>query len=160
MPTSPVRGVKRATNVVSRPTVHVANSSPNSAAGEREQRALGEQLAHQPAASGAERRADRQLAIAPQQARERQVRDVGARDQQHQAGRPEQDQQHRPRVARHLLAHAGGRRGEAGAGPVGGLVVRREAPADRRRRRPPPARATTPGFSLPKTFRIENTRAF
>ena len=106
MPISPVRGVKRPTNVVSRPTVDVANSSPNDAAGEREQRALGQQLPNEPAASGAERRAHGQLAVAAQQPRERQVRDVGAGDQQHEPGRAEQDQQHRPRVARQLVAHA------------------------------------------------------
>ena len=144
MPTSPVREVKRATNVVSRPTVQVANSRPNRPPAKREQRALGQQLTNQAAAPGAERRAHGELAIAAQQARERQVGDVGAGDQQDEPGRPEQDQQHRPRVARQLLAHADGRRREARAGPVRGLVVRGEAPADdvdvRRRR----ARASRP----------------
>ena len=74
--------------------------------------------------------ADGELAVAAQQAREREVGHVGARDQQHQAGRAEQDQQHRPRVPRHLLADPGSRRGEARAGAIRGLVVRGEAPAD------------------------------
>jgi hypothetical protein len=106
MPTSPVRGVKRATNVVSRPTVQVANSRPKRAPAEGEQRALGEQLAHEAPASGAERGADGELAVPPQQPREREVRHVGARDQQHQAGRPEQISSIGRAVPRHLLAHA------------------------------------------------------
>ena len=130
MPTSPVRGVKRPTNVVSRPTVHVANSSPKRPPANASSVLSVSSWRTSRAASRAERRADGELAVPPQQARERQVRHVGARDQQHQAGRPEQDQQHRPGIPRHLFAHAGGRRREAGAGPIGGLVVRGEAPAD------------------------------
>ena len=65
MPISPVRGVKRPTNVVSMPTrrrTRTAGRTMPPASGE--QRAFGQQLADQPAAAGAERGAHRQLAIA------------------------------------------------------------------------------------------------
>ena len=51
----------------------------------RQQRALGQQLHDQPAAPGAERQADGDLLLPRRRARQQQVRDVGARDQQHQA---------------------------------------------------------------------------
>ena len=50
-------------------------------------------------AAGAERRADRQVALAHHRARQQQVRHIGARDQQQQAGR---GQQH-PQPARRVL---------------------------------------------------------
>ena len=85
--------VKRPTNVVSMSIVSHANADADDAAGDRQQRALGQQLPHQPAAAGAERGAHRQLAIAAEHPRQREVGDVRARDQQHQAGDAEQDQQ-------------------------------------------------------------------
>ena len=110
---SPVRAVNRPTNVVSMSIVDHANDEADDAAGDRQQRALGQQLPHQPPASRAERGAHRQLAIAPQHARERQVGDVRARDQQHEPGRAEQDQQHLARADGQLLEHVGGLRLEA-----------------------------------------------
>ena len=67
--------------------------------------ALGQELANQLPASGAERGADGQLPLAPQQPRQREVGDVRAGDQQHETGRAQQDQQQRPRLARQLVAH-------------------------------------------------------
>ena len=80
---------------------------PERARDEREQQALGQQLAHQPAARGAERQAHRDLALADRGARQQQVRDVGARDQQHQPD----DAQQQARGAHHVLAEAGVDRG-------------------------------------------------
>ena len=66
----------------------VRDQEAEAAGEEREQQALGEELAHQPAARGAEREAHRHLALARRRAREQQVRDVRAGDQQHQARPP------------------------------------------------------------------------
>ena len=102
---SPVRDVKRPTNVVSMSIVSHAKAMPITPPTDGEQRAFGEQLAHQPAAAGAERGAHRQLAIAAQHPRQREVGDVRARDQQHQAGDAEQDQQQLARAGGQRFAH-------------------------------------------------------
>ena len=68
MPISPVRGVKRATNVVSIPIVRRGEEQADDAAGERQQRAFREQLTNEAAAAGAERGANGELAVAPQHA--------------------------------------------------------------------------------------------
>ena len=60
--------------------------------GGRQQDALGEELAYQPRASGAERGANRELALAGNGAREQQVRDVRARQQQHDRDRGQRDE--------------------------------------------------------------------
>ena len=99
------------------------------AAGEREHGALGQQLADQPAASGAERRPHRQLAVAAQEPRQRQVGDVRAGDEEHETGRAKEEQQHRPRVLRHLAAHVERGRGESSARSIRGLVLARETVA-------------------------------
>ncbi len=64
---------------------------------EREEHALGEQLAEQAAAGDAEREPHRDLPPTPQGAREQQVRDVRRRDEQHDDGDPA----HPPRDLRH-----------------------------------------------------------
>ena len=53
-----------------------ADQEAERAAGDREQRALGQQLAGDAAAAGAERAAQRQLALAPDDPRQREVGDV------------------------------------------------------------------------------------
>ena len=78
------------------------------AADDGQQRALGEQLPQQPRAAGAERRADRHLALAPHHSREREVGDARADDQQNEAGRPEQHEQRRFERARELLLQRDG----------------------------------------------------
>ena len=74
-------------------------------------------------ASGAERRAQRQLALATQRPRERQAGDVGAREQQDERGRADEHQQHRPRVAGELLQERHGVRLEPVARRVDGREV-------------------------------------
>ena len=59
---------------------------------EREQHAFGEQLADDAAAAGADGGADGDLARAAGGARQQQVGDVGAGDQQHAADRAQQDE--------------------------------------------------------------------
>ena len=60
---------------------------PEHAADHREQHAFGHELAQQPAAAGAERRAHGKLAMTRLRAREQQVGEVRARDQQHEPDR-------------------------------------------------------------------------
>ena len=69
------------------------------AGGERQHHALGEELADQAAASGADRRAHDDLAAARRGARQQQIGDVGAGDEQHEAHRAEQHEQRLPRRA-------------------------------------------------------------
>ena len=110
------------------------DADADGAADHGEQRALGQQLPHQAAAAGAERGAHRQLAIAAQHPRQREVGDIRARDQQHQSGDAEQDQQQLPRPGGEGFAHGNGRGAEAGRlRPVDRLegAVLREVVADR-----------------------------
>ena len=69
-----------------------------------EQRALGEQLADDAPATGAHRRADRELALARCRAREQEVRHVAAGDEQDQQDRPEQQHDGLPAGADESLA--------------------------------------------------------
>ena len=86
----------------------MATSEPGDAAGEREQHALDQRLRDDLPPRRADRQAHRGLAAARDRAREQQVGDVGARDQQHEPAHAEQDLQAAPVL---LLHHA-----DAGAG--------------------------------------------
>ncbi len=112
--------------------------------GQRNQHALGEQLPDDAAASGAERGANRDLALTHRRARQQQVGDVGARDQQHQADRAHHREDDEPDVGRHHV--------------VAQRHARSRPIPDRRAARRPAATATaamsrrassseTPGFS-------------
>ena len=67
-----------------------ARTRPSSAAGEREQHALGQELRDDVAAPRAEREADADLLAPAREAREHEVGDVGAGDQQHRGDGGEQ----------------------------------------------------------------------
>ena len=69
------------------------------AAGEREQDALGQELAQQPAAAGADRHPDGHLARARGAAGQLQVGDVGARDEEQERHRAEQQLQAGPHLS-------------------------------------------------------------
>ena len=66
---------------------------------QREQQVLGDQLREQAQSSRAKRDPQRHLVAPVHAANEQQVRDVGARDQQQHAHRPEQQLERPPRVA-------------------------------------------------------------
>ena len=68
------------------------DGEPGDAADERQHHALREQLLRDAPAPGAERGAHRQLARARRAARELQIRDVRARDEQHQRDGAEDDE--------------------------------------------------------------------
>ena len=65
-----------------------------------QQQAFGQQRAPQRSGAGAQRRADRQLAFAPDGPRQNQVRDVRAGDHEHQHRRRQQHQQNGPGARR------------------------------------------------------------
>ena len=77
----------------------VGDDEPRDSAGHAEHDALGQELLHEPPASGAERRPHGHLARAAVRPREQEVGDVDARDEQHERDRAEQDQQRRPDAA-------------------------------------------------------------
>ena len=95
MPTSsrPGSGVARGTSAASAGDGPPRDEHAGDAAGKREHEALGQDLRDQPSASGAERQAHRHFLLARERSREQQVADVGARDEQHEADRREQDDQ-------------------------------------------------------------------
>ena len=68
------------------------------AAKNRERAGLDQQLRHDVAAGAADGDTDRQFAYARGRTSQQQVRDVGAGNQQHQCGEPEQQEQGRPGV--------------------------------------------------------------
>ena len=63
---------------------HPGNRDAEAAAERREREVLGQQLAHEPGAAGAERGANRQLLLTLAAAGQQQVGDVGAGNQQHE----------------------------------------------------------------------------
>ena len=65
----------------------VADAETQHAAGDRDEQALGDQLADEPSASGADGEAQRHLARAHRRAAGQQPGDVGARDEQHARAR-------------------------------------------------------------------------
>ena len=90
LPGLTVRTTQSAALAISRPA-----APPSSA----EQHAFGQQLPHQPLPAGAERGADRDFLLPPGGARQQQVRDVRAGDQQHQRHRAEQHEHRAAHVA-------------------------------------------------------------
>ena len=68
----------------------VSQRRADHAGGQRQEQALGEQLSNQPPPARAERHADGHLALPRARARQHQVRDVGAGDEQEQRHRAEQ----------------------------------------------------------------------
>ena len=75
---------------------------PGGRAERRQHAAFGDQLPHQPAAAGAERGAHGDLAAARFRARDQQVGDVGAGDEQDERDRRHQRQQRRAQRAEQL----------------------------------------------------------
>ena len=114
--------------------MHHADAAPGDeqaerAADSREHEALGEHLANQLQASGAERRAHGNLAAPAREPRQDQVGDVGADDQQQEADRGRNQQQRRPHGGDELFL----RRDDAGApSGVAVRIGRREPAGDHR----------------------------
>ena len=69
--------------------------------------AFGQELPQHPPPPGANRLADRELLLALRAAHEEQIRNVGARDQEHRTDGPEQHEQRGPRLVRELLLQVG-----------------------------------------------------
>ena len=99
---------------------------PARRAQQRNHGGFGEQLSHHAPARGAERQPRRNFLAPRQRADHQQVRDVGARDQQHQRHGASEDQQRRPHLADHrVLERRHSRDPPAGRRPVacGRLLV-------------------------------------
>ena len=75
-----------------------ASTSPTRPPAAASTRLSVDELPDQPQPARAERRAQRHLVLPGGRAREQQVRDVGARDEQHERHRAEERQERRPRV--------------------------------------------------------------
>ena len=109
-----------------RSTPQKARADATSPADRGEQDALHEELPDEPAAAGAEGRADGDLASAVGGAREQEVADVGGGDEEHESHRAEQDQERGLDVARVARGDGGGGRAppalvlRIGAGKGGG----------------------------------------
>ena len=80
-----------------------ASEQPGDAAGDREQEALGHEMTNETSAAGAERAPHRHLLAPAERARQQQVGDVGAGDQQHERDGAEQDGERAPHFADHLF---------------------------------------------------------
>ena len=79
-----------------------ATATPTHAADRRQHETLDQQLAHQLTARGAERQPDRDFLLPHEAARDQQVRDVGAGDQQHESDHAHQHDQRRREVVAQL----------------------------------------------------------
>jgi hypothetical protein len=76
-----------APNTRSHRTPVTASQIPATTADQRQQHALGHELAHHPAAIGTERHSNPDLALTPDASREQQPTDVDAGDEQYEADR-------------------------------------------------------------------------
>ena len=104
---------------------------------ERNRDAFGQQLARVLPPARPERGADGQLTLAPLRAHEKQVRHVGASDQQHQADRAQQHPEHAADVADDILGERPDVRPEPCIVEHGAREARREPiPVDARRNHP------------------------
>ena len=121
-----------------------ASASPAMPPASDEQQALGQHLPQQPRRAGAERRAQTQLALAHGAAREQQVGDVDAGDQQHERDRAGEHEQRRANLLDHLLVNRHERHRPAGIALRRFLLeLRRDRSSSRRR----PAASETPSRS-------------
>ena len=116
--------------------VHDASDEPGGAADRGEQQALGEQLLDETDAAGAERHAHGDFPAPRRGAGEQQVGDVGARHEQDERDRGEDDaadrQDQRPDLGQRRKGRAVGREVHR---PAGGLGSRSAAPRSRQLRR-------------------------
>ena len=106
------------------PPPHCAIASPVDSAEHGEHETLRQQLHHETSATHSERDAHRDLAPALERARQQEVRDVGARDEQHDhrhAAQPRRDLGFVPRVRTAIAQHRAGER--VRLGEANGVVL-------------------------------------
>ena len=115
-------------SAISASTPQTASSRPSAPPMIAEDDALGEQLPNQPRPAGAERGANRDLALARRGPRQQQVRDVDTRNQQHEADGAEQQPERLANIAHHRLVQRHRRDAQSF---VAVRVLRRELTADR-----------------------------
>ena len=106
-----------------------ADKQSQCAAGQREQRAFGEQLTRDATTAGAESVAHRQLPFASDDAREREIGNIRSDEQQDKPRGGQQDEQGGSRLASQLVVDRERRCGEAAMGGVVRLRILRAQPA-------------------------------
>ena len=131
MAISPSRGTLAVPSARMPSRLQNANRIPSSAAGEREQQAFGQQLTDDAAAACAEGASHQHFLLASERARQQQVRDVGARDQQDEADGADQDRDRLAYVAHDLLAQRDDAEGQAAVGGIEIRMVAAEARGER-----------------------------
>ena len=92
---------------------------------EGEEHAFGEQLAYETELAGAQRRADGDFAASGRGPHEEKVRDVGARDEQHEADGGEKNHQTQPDVFHEKIVGANHRHVR-----IAGAIVSRDTPGN------------------------------
>ncbi len=166
-PTSSAAPAQKATTRMSKVSVTVAGSrpcgmsdgatlrmaaptaDPKRAADQREHDAFGQQLPDDAPAAGAERGPHRQLARAHGRAREQQVGDVGAADEEHESDDAEEQHRREPQIAAdHRVVQPLERRRR---GPCWSAGTRARAPSATAPRSASAALIETPGFRRPTT---------
>ena len=125
-------------------TDHDSHGDAERGAHQRQQHALGEELADQAAAARADRRANGDLALAHGRARQQQARHVGAGDDQQERRRAEQREERRPEDADDFGRERNRARGVVAVGRR--VLLARGASSARAARRSRPS-TLTPGFS-------------
>ena len=140
----------RGTHRHERADADLRQREPEQRGGQREHEALGQELADDPRPPGAERRANGQLARPRRAAREQQVGEIAARDQQHEADRAEHHEEPRPIVSDDIVRHRDHQETQRlRVLRIQRLDARDEAPEIAERLVP----GDTPSFSRPKTAR-------
>ena len=101
---SSTRGSDTGASVVSPSTTSMRQGNPDQCSARAQHRAFGHQLPDDPCAARAERLSHRDLPLARDRAREQQVRDVRAGDQQHEADGAEEHEERRPDISRQRVS--------------------------------------------------------
>ena len=97
------RGTLASPSAADTQQAHVRQQQSDQAAGDGEHQALGQQLADDAPAAGAERGADGDFLLARERAGEEQVGDVGARDEEHEGHRRHEHQERQAHAPDRLL---------------------------------------------------------
>jgi hypothetical protein len=101
------------------------------AADKRQRQRFGQQLPDDLSPRSAKRRADRQLALAGERAREQEIADVRARDQEHERHRGREHDDRRPHIADHLFVERNDRERQAAVRRIDVGMIAPQARGDR-----------------------------
>ena len=122
------RGRSGGPNAISASMLHQARNSPAAPPRIESSERFRKKLPNDLSTACPERGANRNFALARRGTREQQIRDIGARDKQHESNRREQHQQRRPHVTDHIVMQ---RSDEFTASGVGIGILLRQLRGDR-----------------------------